>query len=220
VNKIQSDSAKVVLLALTLIENLMKNGSETLHVQVSRQCLKEIASLTDGRMGFDIQTKALSLIEQWGKEFTSSSLTAFQDMYQQLKLRGDILPEKGNILPLCLDRSSSSSSFSRSSGKTSDKKQNLSAQVQKLHEDFKVVIEKINLYKDLRTKEKTDEEIEDVLDFLRQCQPRMNTLIEGGLSGKLDEKTLEKCLNVSKIVVILDPCILHRDFTIITLGER
>ncbi|RLN44919.1 hypothetical protein BBJ29_001838 [Phytophthora kernoviae] len=57
--------------------------------------------------------------------------------------------------------------------------------------------QKIGQLRDLHSRGRTGEQLEDVLDFLRQCQPRMNTLIEGGIMGKIDERTLEECLNVN-----------------------
>ena len=35
----------------------------------------------------------------------------------------------------------------------------------------------------------------DEEDFLDQCKPRMQRLIEAGISGKLEEKLLEECLS-------------------------
>jgi hypothetical protein len=198
--KCQSDSGRVVLHALTLIETLIKNGSEAIHTQVaSRSFLNEIAALTDGSKGFDVQNKSLTLIKQWADGFSKSNtnLPAFQDIYRQLKMNGVVFPETENDAPIFTPSSSSSSGASAASTAEISTKEKCQRQLKKLQQDLQVVLEKIQLYKDLRDAREKGEPLEDVIDFLQQCQPRMNTLIEGGLAGRIDEKTLEECLNVS-----------------------
>lgn len=41
----------------------------------------------------------------------------------------------------------------------------------------------------------------DVREFLELCKPRLVTLIEAGIEGRLDDKTLERCLQVRERVV-------------------
>jgi hypothetical protein len=212
----QSGSPRVVQLTLVLAETLVKNGSATLHAQIgSRAFLQEISAVTDGSKGFDVQNKALELIKQWADAFAGSSLTTFQDTYRMLKIHGVVFPEIENDVPVFTPPPTTPSSQSRSMQETvhSNSSRSMTStgsssalgrsatrdqQVAKLHADLKVVMEKITIYRELKAAgQRTSEEMEDVLDFLRQCQPRMNTLIEGGITGKLDERTLEECLNVN-----------------------
>ncbi|KAJ0410322.1 hypothetical protein P43SY_002654 [Pythium insidiosum] len=207
--KLQSGSPRVALLALVVVETLVKNGSAAFHTQVaSRTFLQEIAAMTDGSLGFDVQNKALELIKQWADAFAGSSLTAFQDTYRMLKIQGVAFPEIEHDAPVFTPptsvprQSGSSRSITSASGAPRNRPSTREQQIAKLHSDLKVVLEKIQLFRDLRRAGQQDSEpMEDVLDFLRQCQPRMNTLIEGGVMGKLDERTFEECLNVNDHLV-------------------
>ncbi|GMF32610.1 unnamed protein product [Phytophthora lilii] len=189
--RLQSGRPKATLLALVLTETLVKNGPPAVHSQVgSRQFLNEVAALADGALGVDVQNRALLLIRQWADAFQGSELRAFQDVYRQLKLQGVAFPEAENDAPIFTPPSSAVEEDVAPERRTREQ------QIQKLHADLKVVQEKIKLLRELHTRGQTGDQLEDVLDFLRQCQPRMNTLIEGGIMGKIDERTLEECLNV------------------------
>ncbi|KAL4157987.1 hypothetical protein PRNP1_003767 [Phytophthora ramorum] len=205
--RLQSGSPKVVLLALILTETVVKNGPPAIHCQVgSRLFLSEVAALSDGSLGVDVQNQALLLIRQWADAFKGGELQAFQDVYRQLKMQGVAFPEVENDAPIFTPPSSAASvdaatgdegyagdaaAAAVAGGRTREQ------QLEKLHADLKVVQQKIKQLRDLHTRGQTGEQLEDVLDFLRQCQPRMNTLIEGGIMGKIDEHTLEECLNVN-----------------------
>uniref|UniRef100_K3WUT1 VHS domain-containing protein n=1 Tax=Globisporangium ultimum (strain ATCC 200006 / CBS 805.95 / DAOM BR144) TaxID=431595 RepID=K3WUT1_GLOUD len=210
--KLRSESPRTVLQTLVLIETVVKNGPKSIHTQIgTRAFLNDIAALTDGSLGFDVQNQSLLLIKQWADAFSGSALTAFQDMYRQLKLQGVEFPESENDVPIFTPPPSSvaapalstTSSFRMdpraggTSAGSSSSKRTREQQIEKLHLDLQVVMEKITQFRDIWTSGTSGEELEDVLDFLRQCQPRMNTLIEGGIMGKIDEKTLEKCLTIN-----------------------
>lgn len=216
--RLQSGSPRSTLLALVLTETVVKNGPPAIHSQVgSRTFLNEVAALTDGSMGFDVQNHALVLIKQWADAFASSTLTAFQDTYRQLKLQGIVFPDVENDAPVFTPPSSTSAaapsarslsrgdSLERSPASTAAASSTASGmtrreqQLAKLHADLKVVMERISQLRSLLARGQSGEELENVLDFLHQCQPRMNTLIEGGVMGKIDERTLEECLNVSDL---------------------
>ncbi|CAH0482660.1 unnamed protein product [Peronospora belbahrii] len=215
--RLQSGNAKVTLLALILTETLVKNGPPAIHRQVgSTMFLKEIAALSDGSLGVDVQNQALLLIRQWAAAFKTSEFQTFQDTYRQLKIQGIEFPAVENDVPI-FTPPSSTSSVSAASGRdegdataaaaASGRDESYVAaapgsrtreqQLKKLQADLKLVQQKIELMRHLYTCGETGEQLEDVLDFLRQCQPRMNTLIEGGVMGKIDEHTLEQCLNVN-----------------------
>lgn len=199
-HKLQSGSAKSALLALTLAETLVKNGPSTLHEYVGKRAfLAEVAALTDGSLGVDVQNHALLLIRQWADAFQGSELQSFQDVYRQLKMQGAAFPEVENDAPVFTPPSSAVSAV-----ETGSKRQQ---QIEKLHKDLKVVEQKIAQLKDFHARGQSGEPLEDVLDFLHQCQPRMNTLIEGGIMGKIDERTLEECLNVNdNLMKALEEC--------------
>lgn len=200
-----------MLQTLVLIETVVKNGPKAIHAQIgTRAFLNDVAALTDGSLGFDVQNQSLLLIKQWADAFSGSSLTAFQDVYRQLKLQGVEFPESENDVPIFTPPPSSATTLGATSSfrvdprgggavaGNSSSKRTREQQIEKLHLDLQVVTEKIAVLRDLWTSGASGDELEDALDFLRQCQPRMNTLIEGGIMGKIDEKTLEKCLTVSR----------------------
>ncbi|GAB9465918.1 Tom1 protein 2 [Globisporangium polare] len=212
--RLQSESPRTVLQTLILVEAVVKNGPKAIHAQIgARTFLNAVAALTDGSLGFDVQNQSLLLIKQWADAFAGSSLTSFQDIYRQLKLQGVDFPEVENDAPIFTPPPSSDSmaaspltsagSFridTRGGGDFNSEagaKRTREQQIEKLHVDLEVVMEKITLFRDIWTGGGSGEELEDALDFLHQCQPRMNTLIEGGIMGKIDEKTLEKCLTVN-----------------------
>ncbi|ETI45246.1 hypothetical protein, variant 1 [Phytophthora nicotianae CJ01A1] len=204
--RLQSDNPKVALLTLVLTETLVKNGPPAIHSQIgSRLFLNQVAALSDGSLGVDVQNQALLLIRQWADAFKGSELHAFQDVYRQLKMRGVAFPEIENDVPIFTPPSSASKEENYSG--SAPMRRTREQQLEKLHADLKVVQEKIKLLRDLHNRGQTGEQLEDVLDFLRQCQPRMNTLIEGGIMGKIDERTLEECLNVNDILMkTLEEC--------------
>lgn len=213
--KLESESPRTVLQALVLVEAVVKNGPKTIHTQIgTRSFLNAVAALSDGSLGFDVQNQALVLIKQWADAFAGSSLVVFQDVYRQLKLQGVDFPELEHDAPVFTpprsSLSASSSSFradARAGGATdsgvaaaANGKRSREQQIAKLHVDLQVVMDKIARLRALVSASDASQrdELDDVLDFLRQCQPRMNTLIEGGIMGKIDEKTLETCLTVRR----------------------
>ncbi|KAF4321437.1 hypothetical protein G195_005346 [Phytophthora kernoviae 00238/432] len=206
--RLQSGSPRVALLALVLTETVVKNGPPAIHAQVgSRAFLTEVAALSDGSLGVDAQNQALLLIRQWADAFNGGELQAFQDVYRQLKMQGVVFPEVENDVPVFTPPTSTASAAAApmTSGRAEDYaaiaaapvRRSREQQLEKLHADLKVVVEKTGQLRDLHSRGRTGEQLEDVLDFLHQCQPRMNTLIEGGIMGKIDERTLEECLNVN-----------------------
>uniref|UniRef100_A0AAV1TNF4 VHS domain-containing protein n=1 Tax=Peronospora matthiolae TaxID=2874970 RepID=A0AAV1TNF4_9STRA len=213
--RLQLRQSKVALLALILTETLVKNGPQVLHTQVGTPWfLQEIVALADGRLGGDVQTRALLLIRQWAEAFQGQSeLTEFQDVYQQLQKQDVTFPEVRNDVPIFTPPSSTTSACAVSEGDESAAanatvgRRTRAQQLEKLQADLVVVQEKMKLLGDLHARGQQGEEMEDVLDFLRQCQQRMNTLIEGGVMGKIDERTLEQCLNVNdSLMKILKEC--------------
>ncbi|KAL8008926.1 putative VHS domain, GAT domain superfamily protein [Plasmopara halstedii] len=199
-HRLQSGNPKVTLLALVLTETLVKNGPSKIH---SRE---------------HVQNQALLLIQQWADAFKGG---AFQHVYRQLKLQGVAFPEVEHDAPVFTPPSSIDSvreeNVLSSSAGAGPVRKTRELQLQKLHDDLKVVQQKIKVLKDLYFRGQTGEELDDILDFLRQCQPRMNTLIEGGIMGKIDERTLEECLTVNDhLMKSLEECSQSKKKELIT----
>ncbi|KAL7694658.1 putative VHS domain, GAT domain superfamily protein [Plasmopara halstedii] len=218
-HRLQSGNPKVTLLALVLTETLVKNGPSKIHSRVaSRNFLNQVVRVTDGSLGVDVQNQALLLIQQWADAFKGG---AFQHVYRQLKLQGVAFPEVEHDAPVFTPPSSIDSvreeNVLSSSAGAGPVRKTRELQLQKLHDDLKVVQQKIKVLKDLYFRGQTGEELDDILDFLRQCQPRMNTLIEGGIMGKIDERTLEECLTVNDhLMKSLEECSQSKKKELIT----
>ncbi|KAG6611885.1 TOM1 protein 2 [Phytophthora cinnamomi] len=192
--RLQSGQPKVALLALVLTETLVKNGPAAVHALVgSRPFLGDVAALADGGLGVDVQDRALLLIRQWADAFKGGELLAFQDVYRQLKLQGVAFRRRRTTRPSSRRRRR----LRRRPGTTLFELRGAAHQGA------------------------DGEQLEDVLDFLRQCQPRMNTLIEGGIMGKIDEHTLEECLNVNdNLMKTLEECSKTKTNDMMTFSTR
>lgn len=196
--RLQCGHPRPCFLALVLSETMVKNGSNAVHAQIaSRSFLNEVAALTDGSLGVDVQQKALTLIKQWAEAFGGTNYSTFQDVYRQLKMQGVEFPDTENDVPVFTPPSSSTRAVHTVESSRGTQGRSREEQLAKLQADLKVVMEKIETMRRLRAQGENRTELEDVIDFLRQCQPRMNTLIEGGIAGKIDEQMLEECLNVN-----------------------
>ncbi|KAI9912439.1 hypothetical protein PsorP6_005536 [Peronosclerospora sorghi] len=215
-HRLQRGQPKVALWTLILIETVVKNGPPAIHSRVgAREFLDEIVALSVGSLDVDVRNQALMLIRQWAEVFKDSELQTFQDVYTELKLQGVEFPAVESEVPFFTPPPSATKLVSPSgrdessqlSGAAAPGKRTREQQIEKLHADLEVVQQKIKLLKDLFAGDQTTDELDDILDFLHQCQPRMNTLIEGGIMGKIDESTLDMCLNVNDhLMKTLEEC--------------
>ncbi|OQS02667.1 hypothetical protein THRCLA_04971 [Thraustotheca clavata] len=175
-------SQDTVLLAFLATETILKNVQSFVEHVASRLFLQEIVGLVDDDSGMpEASSRALQLLQEWANEYTTYPV--LRDTYQQLRLHGVHFPD-------------ATSEFEESKPLAASVKPALTQEFQKLRQDLATLEDKINTYRNAMS-QGGGEEAEDVLDFLQQCQPRMNTLIEAGLAGKLDEQTLEICLTVN-----------------------
>nr|CCA20208.1 conserved hypothetical protein [Albugo laibachii Nc14] len=207
---LQEATSKSVLHALTLLEYVVGNGSNhVLSLAGRRSFLGLVLALTDGTKGVEVQSKSLLLINQWGAQYGDCENKNFRDTLSMLQRKGVSIPERGDeeIRPSYQYKRhpsdlSSSDSFGNSYGEIQQeptKHERRQTQIAKLQADLAEVMEKIATSRALLEKadSRQDEQLENLFDFLRQCQPRINALIEGGLQGRISEKMLEECLNVN-----------------------
>ncbi|EQC39084.1 hypothetical protein SDRG_03292 [Saprolegnia diclina VS20] len=178
------ESEDQVSLALVTTETIMKNCPSFVELVASRLFLQEIVALVDGDGRYpDASARALRMLQEWSTEYPSQPM--FRDTFVQLQLQ-------------------SASASSTDHDETVSAKPSLAHEFDKLRQDLVVVEDKIKTYVNLVALGNC-EDADDVLDFLQQCQPRMNTLIEAGLAGKLDEATLETCLTVNdRLIKVLE----------------
>ncbi|KDO35687.1 hypothetical protein SPRG_18845 [Saprolegnia parasitica CBS 223.65] len=179
------ESEDHVSLALLTTETIMKNCPSFVNLVAHRLFLQEIVALVDGDGRYpDASARALRMLQEWSTEYPSQPV--FRDTFMQLQLQ------------------SASAGSVDVDDRTPVAKPSLALEFDKLRQDLVVVEDKIKTYVNLVALGNC-EDAEDVLDFLQQCQPRMNTLIEAGLAGKLDEATLETCLTVNdRLIKVLE----------------
>ncbi|ETW03180.1 hypothetical protein, variant [Aphanomyces invadans] len=193
-----------VSLALLVSESVLNNCPGFYNYLANRVFLQEVVALVN-HTSLDVRERASRMLQEWSTNYPSQPI--FRDTYQQLRGQGVAFPST----PL-----SPSSSAARDFAIPStdlDKHPaptippSLAAEFQKLNRDLVTVQEKIQTYETLVSLATAgaNDDLDDVLDFLQQCQPRMNTLIEAGLAGKLDERTLEICLTVNdRLIGVLE----------------
>ena len=210
--RIKDIDTRVVKWTLELTAECMRHGNRIFYEQFCKtRYMSELTSIADGYQGEELQQRAIELIQDWGMGFVAEQgpLALFRDTYTQLKLQGvkfrPAASASFNYSALCVvdERKPAAAVRHEDQRKPSSAMKGLEKEFKKLHEDLGCVEDKIALCQELsrHRSEETAEALEDVVDFLTQCVPRMNTLIEAGLNGKLDEETLERCLKVNDNLV-------------------
>ncbi|KAH9142637.1 hypothetical protein AeRB84_013284 [Aphanomyces euteiches] len=193
----QPDSENTVSLALLVTESVLNNCPGFYTHIATRPFLQEIVALVD-HPSPAVQERATRMLQDWATN--SPEQPIFRDTYQQLKVQGIAFPNDETnafaTIPLS-DEDIDVSAESYRKQPVAAPSSNIDADVKKLKQDLITVEEKIKTYRNMVALNISGEDEEDALDFLQQCQPRMNALIEAGLAGKLDEETLEACLTVN-----------------------
>lgn len=214
---LQGAVAKSVLHALRLLGFIVEKGSNrVLSLAGRRPFLGSIVALTDGTKGVEVQSKSLLLIRQWGEQYKDSENKNFHDTLSMLQRQGIQFPEFGDedVKASAQVENKLSDSCSRDPSDTrhGEFRQELTKrerQIAKLQADLANVMEKMTTVNELleNADPKDDEQLENLYEFLRQCRPRMNALIEGGLQGRISEEMLEECLNVKLANMCIDTLI-------------
>ncbi|KAF0698528.1 Aste57867_10855 [Aphanomyces stellatus] len=198
-----------ISLALLVTESILNNCPGFYNHIATLDFLQEMVALAD-RHTPDVQGRATRMLQDWATNFTDCPI--FRDTYNQLKSQGVAFPSGGGAATQSSHGDNGFATIPLSGGGDAyyDEKPagipapapsashgGTAAEFEKLRRDLISVEEKIKTYYNMRTLHIGGEDAEDALDFLQQCQPRMNALIEAGLAGKLDEQTLETCLTVN-----------------------
>ncbi|OQR84063.1 hypothetical protein ACHHYP_13936 [Achlya hypogyna] len=173
------ETEDAVSLALLVTETIMTNCPQFVDLVAGRLYLQEIVSVAESAGQFpDASARASRMLQEWVTEYPSQPVFrhAQAPLQHQTTSEFEAVDETTSPVPATSPA--------------------LAAEFQKLRSDLVVVEEKIQSYRNL-VAVGNHEDADDVVDFLQQCQPRMNTLIEAGLAGKLDEQTLETCLTVN-----------------------
>lgn len=213
--KLRDSNPKVVQLTLTLLEAAVKNADQpgrdsAFHALVgTSEFLSNVATLTDGKKGWDVKEQALALLQQWGLSFQVKQATlAFYSTYMDLRLQGVQFPRLEASSPIFTPppQSSSSSSSSPSPSITTTPtpetelstsatataaaavvKNKAAAELAKLEDDLKEVRRDaracIELLPTSRGIAAGDEALAGVVGFLEACKPRLADVIEVGMEG-------------------------------------
>ncbi|CAN0339365.1 unnamed protein product [Ectocarpus sp. 12 AP-2014] len=219
--RLKSDNPKILELTLTLCETTMKNCSRPLHRAVgSREFLAEVAGLCSGQKGYEVRSRALGLIQDWGIAFQSDRSLAYSETYGRLKAQGARFPEATDaattaFTPAAASYGASSSSSTAMAGSgggggggsgggggggVRSAAEAPPQTMEKLEEDLQMVKDKITLCREMLPESAgvdKDPALSEVVGFLEACRPRMVDLVEAGVGGALGEDTFAKCLQIN-----------------------
>ncbi|XP_019162084.1 PREDICTED: target of Myb protein 1-like [Ipomoea nil] len=95
--RLQNKNPKVQLLSLTLVETMVKNCSDVVHVQISeRNILTEMVKIVKKTMDTHVRDKILVLIDSWQEAFggPGGKFPQYYWAYQELKLAGVGFPPR------------------------------------------------------------------------------------------------------------------------------
>ncbi|KAK9069992.1 hypothetical protein SSX86_010390 [Deinandra increscens subsp. villosa] len=102
-SRLQHRNPNVQLLSLTLLETIMKNCSERVHVQIAeRKMLQEMIKIVRKKGNMRVRERILALIDTWQEEFggKGGKLTAqYVHAYEELKRYGIEFPRKSPNTP-------------------------------------------------------------------------------------------------------------------------
>ncbi|XP_076922550.1 TOM1-like protein 6 [Bidens hawaiensis] len=103
-NRIQHRNPNVQLLALTLLETIVKNCSEDVHVQIAeRKVLQEMIKIIKKRSHTRVRERILVLIDTWQEAFSGrvGKMNAqYYHAYEELRRFGVDFPRRSNTAPV------------------------------------------------------------------------------------------------------------------------
>lgn len=97
--RIAHKNAKVQLLALTLLETMIKNCGDIVHMQVAeKDILHEMVKIVKKRPDFHVKEKILTLIDTWQEVFggVRARYPQYYAAYQELLRAGAVFPQRSN----------------------------------------------------------------------------------------------------------------------------
>lgn len=97
--RIAHKNSKVQLLALTLLETMIKNCGDIVHVHVAeRGILHEMVKIVKKRPDYHVKEKILTLIDTWQEVFggARSKYPQYYASYQDLLRAGAVFPQRSN----------------------------------------------------------------------------------------------------------------------------
>ncbi|KAL6889056.1 hypothetical protein ACP4OV_010082 [Aristida adscensionis] len=97
--RIAHKNPKVQLLALTLLETMIKNCGDIVHLQVAeRDILHEMVKIVKKRPDYHVKEKILTLIDTWQEVFggAHARYPQYYTAYQELLRSGAVFPQRSN----------------------------------------------------------------------------------------------------------------------------
>lgn len=93
-HQLKNSDAKVVQLALTLIDTCIQNSWTHTPQAINKSFMDEVVNISRGRKGFQNQEEALRLLQVWGRRFErkQSELPLFFETYMTLRAQGVAFP--------------------------------------------------------------------------------------------------------------------------------
>lgn len=185
----------------------MKNCNSTFHLAVAQKGrMKTMASLCESTSTVrTVKDKAMTLVNQWGREVKGKDerLKLFLQTYQELRRKGLMFPKAANDSPMFVEkpdartRSAQRVATTRTRRTTNDSPASMrttshdpSIYVPKLKKDLDAVDVRVILCKDMidamKLKSRPSKTLVDNLDFIDQCVPRLENVINASISGNID----------------------------------
>eukprot|EP00939_MAST-03C_sp_MAST-3C-sp1_P002272 g2272.t1 len=192
------------VLGLELLECCMKNCKNHFHKEIgTKDRMKVMIQLSNPKKtkNADIRTKALSMIADWGRAFerrTESTSPVFSETYRNMLGEGYPFPEASKqvsspmFTPPSRAPAGSSSSTGTASSTTTPTRTD-AVIIEKLQNDLNRVDAQLKLCKEMVStippagvgENAVDEALVDGIDFLDQCTPRLQRIIEASVRGQL-----------------------------------
>lgn len=93
-HQLKSSDAKVVQLALTLIDTCIQNNWTHVPQAINKSFMEEMVNISRGRKGYQNQEEALRLLQVWGRRFErkQAEVPLFFETYMALRAQGVAFP--------------------------------------------------------------------------------------------------------------------------------
>ncbi|XP_010558400.1 PREDICTED: target of Myb protein 1 [Tarenaya hassleriana] len=193
--RLQHKNAKVQLLALTLLEAMVKNCGEHLHSQIAeRHLLGEMVKIVRKKGDFEVRNKILILLDTWNEAFggVACRYPHYNWAYEELRRSGVRFPERSHEAALMLRTSNARPSLAQSSSRHLLS----SSSLKRLDETMATEIESLSL--------SSLESMRNVMDLLKQMVQALNPADSSALKDELIVDLAEQCRsNQKKLIQML-----------------
>ncbi|XP_059668114.1 TOM1-like protein 6 [Cornus florida] len=100
--RLQHKNPRVQLLALTLLETMVKNCGDSVHLQIAeRNILQEMIKIVKKRADMHVRDKILVLLDSWQEAFggPGGKYPQYYWAYEELRRSGEVFPQRSSDTP-------------------------------------------------------------------------------------------------------------------------